>query len=397
MMKRGVVPLALLAMLSGACIGGGKEEAPSAFSVTELTGAPQGRAPGGSSWRTLVVGEVIPEGTVLRLPTASDIVRVTRGEQIEIELRANESAADGDVAAEATIVSADDVAVQTGDVLARSEGAQPLTLRSADDGISASSSNGAFRLDRRVSLRIGVYTGTVAVSGPGGESSVARLREVQPRNGAPGSTMPLDVDEDDAWDGRFLGDVLDLDRDLSAQVAGYEGEFGARTSSVDDLAAIARDAKRDLGFVRSSLSRFSSGDVLVGVVLALLVEAAGGDDAPTAFTEMLTLRSRGASWGIIAADRRVDLAAVRSAVVRSVGLRTGVVTPGRGPSIVPSGKPTPRPSSTRSATTSPTRSPSARPSSSPSPRPSPSPSTKPPSPSPSPTPCSDVDVLLGNC
>lgn len=394
-MKRKIAALISLALVCGACFGG-PTKAPSVFSVAEITGAAQGRFPGDTGWRAVKDGEQVPAGTRVRLIGASDALKLMRGEQIEVELRANEGGVEGDAAAEATIVSLDEVAVQTGDLLARTGGAQQISLRSADDGIVARSSDGIFRLDRRVSLRVGVYQGTVTVSGPSGDTEVARLREVQPRNGVPGTPIPLGIDDDDAWDARFLGPTLDLERDLEAQIAGYEGEFGKRTRSVDELSSIARDTRRDLGFVSGELDRFPSGDILVGLVIALLVDARGGADAATGFAELLEMRGSGASWGVIAADRDAEPAEVLSGVVRAIGLRTGVVTPGKGPSIIPSGSPKPRSTTSRRPSSRPTttRTPTPTPTKSPTPRPSPTPS---PSPSPTSTPCSDVDVLLGNC
>lgn len=391
--RRSATLAVALTLLSGACIGRGGGSVPGIFSVSAITGSSTARFPGATDWRPLVKGEEVPGGTAIRLPTVTDVLTLTRGTQVEIELRANEEPPDGGFGAEAVVVAIDEIVIQTGDALARSDGALPLRLRSADDGIAASGAGGTFRLDRRTSLRIGVYAGTVEVNGPAGAAPLPALREAQPRNGAPGLPQPLRLTEGDAWDVRFLGDALDLDRDLAAQIAGYEGEFGDRTRSVDDLSQIARDAGRDVSFVRATLDR-PAGDVLVSLMLALLLEARNAAEAPRAYAEMLGLRASGATWGLVATERHVSAADALAAVVRGVGLRTGDVQPGRG-SI---DHPTTPPTSKASSTPRPTRTPRTTPPPTTPPRTTPPPTTPPPTtPPPTTTPCSDVDKVLGNC
>jgi hypothetical protein len=246
-----------------------------------------------------------------------------------------------------------------------------------------------FRFDRRVAIRVGVYTGEATVTSLTGSLAIPTLREgVVAGRTLPRAATPLTLDPNDAWDKLLLEDVIALDKNLEDLSNGYQGQFGSTMRNWKEIAKIAPG--RDLGFTTPYFQNTGSADILIGTVFSLLLEqrARNGASAATFFGTLLSLLDEGATWGLLAHEYLGDngTQTLLDAVTRAIALRTGDI---RGGGAVPSQPPTP--SGTPSETPSNTPSSSPKPSHSPSPSPSPSPTPKPTGS------CDPLRHLLGLC
>ncbi|HLW16984.1 MAG TPA: hypothetical protein VKV69_06490, partial [Actinomycetota bacterium] len=295
---------------------------------------------------------------------------------------------------ELEVIDAGSVAVFAGDVLVKADKDAPISVTSqgvtAQPTPSPDTQAPIFRFDRRVAIRVGVYTGEATITSLTGSLPIPSLSEgVVAGRTLPRTATPLTLDPNDQWDKLLLDDVIELDKNLEDLSNGYQGQFGATMHNWKEIAKIAPG--RDLGFITPYLENTGSADILIGTVFSLLLEqrARNGGSAAKFFGTLLSLLDEGATWGLLAHEYLGDngTQTLLDAVTRAIALRTGDIKGGGG--AVPSVTATPSGSS--SAT------PSNTPSSSPSPSHSPSPSA---SPSPSPKPsgsCDPLRHLLGLC
>jgi hypothetical protein len=376
---RPLAGLLVLIMASASCIGGRSVGDTSAIVVGSVVGNVRAHAAGSSSWHAIAKGDSVPIGSTVQVPAAGSVV-LKRGEVSSVQLVPY----DGQPA-ELRLTSVESVEALTGDVLVKADQEAPISVTS--QGISAvpkpseAVKTPIFRFDRRVSIRVGVYTGDAAVSALEGTLPIPPLREgVVAARELPPAATPLTVDPRDPFDRQLLLDVIDLDADLASDSRGYEAAYGARMKSWREIARIAPG--RDLSFTDEYLSDTGSADILIGVIFALLLEQRSHRLPDFSFRSLMALRDQGATWGLLArqylgADARHVLL---DAVTRAIALRTGEIkTPG---GAVPPASPSP--SATPTTTTSPSTSPS--PTKKPSPSATPSPSVTPtltPTPSPS--------------
>jgi hypothetical protein len=382
-MKRGGLrPLAgavVLAMGATACIGGGSSGDTTALIVGRMPiGAVQARNGTQQNWYPLKKDMKVPPGATIQVPPRGDVL-LDRGALSTIEMRPY----DGNNA-EMQIVNAGAVDVFSGDVLVKADMGAPISVTSQGLTAQPTPSPGVdapiFRFDRRVSVRVGVYTGEATITSVTGSLPIPTLREgIVAARALPRSVTPLTVDPTDIWDRTLLPDVIDLDTTLDAQSRGYEAQFGAVMHNWKEIAKIAPN--RDLGFITPYFQNTGSADILIGTVFALLLERARAGSAATSFGTLLSLLDEGATWGLLAHEYLGDNGeqALRDAVTRAIAIRTGDIR--GGPAVIPSAAPTliatptPLPSrTTPPPTRTPTPKPTPTPSRSPSPSPKPSPS-----------------------
>ena len=378
----------VLAIVAGACIGGKSTGDTTALVVGRLIGAVQARNGTQPNWYAVKVGMKIPSGATVQVPAKGDI-QLKRGTLSAVEMRPylNQTG-------ELKVVDAASVIVFAGDVLVKADKRASISVSS--QGVTAqptpSPDNQApiFRFDRRVAIRVGVYTGGATITSLTGSLAIPTLREgVVAGRTLPRAATPLTLDPNDAWDKLLLEDVISLDKGLEDLSNGYQGQFGATMRNWKEIAKIAPG--RDLAFITPYLQNTGSADILIGTVFSLLLEqrARNGSSAATFFGTLLSLLDQGATWGLLAHEYLGDngTQALLNAVTRAIALRTGDIKGGGGAVPTQSASPSSTPSST----------PSNTPSSSPKPSHSPSPS---PSPTPTPTPtgsCDPLRHLLGLC
>jgi len=363
---------AALMLAATSCLGGSHRGGGGGLRATSVVGAVTVQTPGEPA-HALRQGSTVAEGSALT--TARDAsVRLEDGEDLAVEL-AGET--------RATIVSSQRASLDLGAALAETaKGSFAFDSR----GVGVTVSNGAARLDRRLgTLRVGVYKGSAHLDLVGRTADVPVYRQQDFAGGVPleRDPTPLTLDDRDPWDRRLLGDVLELDKGLAQFVRGFNSEFSQQALVPVFFTAFV-PVRAAATVVATAPADVSAADKLIGLVFAQQLSARDGNDSQLArhFGEMVAEFQQGATWGLIAKERGLELRLLLPAVLDAI--RRGTTPP-----PVPSGgaggggggggstPPTPRPTG------------------SPKPTPSPSP-TKTPSPTPTPT-CSLLDQLLQNC
>jgi hypothetical protein len=397
-----------------ACTGGGDGSA----AIAELAGTVEVFE--GDGWSA--VGDAVPNVSRLRLQ-GEDAFVVLEHALGRIRIAPAESGERAEVHLDETAID-----LRYGDVVV-TLGESPVTVRVPSPGLTVLSEAGTIRVTDGVYTRVATYAGSAVATLIDRDLFVPAWHEASLVAGdLPNAPIPTRLRATDAMDQFAASEVLALDAELLALRRGFEAEFGKRIRRIRDLDAIAEDAKRNpFTFVEPVLASWDSGDVLVGVVLALLLEATGQGALPEMFARVRETFDRGASWGVISAIHGFTADTIVDRVSRAVALRSGEVEPGRGepineppPRVEPTTfpRPTSSPAPSPTANPTPTRSRSPRPTptttssnTSPPPSPSPSPSTTssdpsppvtpPPSPSPPVTPpsgsCDPVQRVFGTC
>lgn len=359
--RRTAAAIAVL-LAAGACSGGaGPGEG--ILTARDVAGRVSYRSEGGA-WRALRSGQRLPAGTEVKTELDGSVRLVAEDTAVELA-RASQVRIDG----------TDRFGVVTGSVLG--EGA--LTLEDLQQRVTAQGTGrGHFRLDRRLSLRVATYEEEVRVAVPPA-IRLPRLREIVIAAGVLQSRepRPLTLVAQDRWDIRLLGDVLALERDIRSYRRGFDATYAGQATTPEFFARFLPPAGA-AAFVGPALAELTPSDVLLGLLFAITIS--GRDATPVAqgFARVVDLRRQGASWGIVAAELRLDPATILKALALAVARGSTAPRPAGG------GGSSPRPRATSSPSPSPTSSPTPKPSRSPSP-------------SPSPSPCSVIDQLLGGC
>jgi hypothetical protein len=224
----------------------------------------------------------------------------------------------------------------------------------------------AFRIDRALSTRVGVYSGRARIAAPGGPVVVnAFWQSVVVAQAAPTAVTPLRVVTRDAWDRRMLGRAIDvglsilhLERGVRASVNAQEDSAAAIAEALPAPIAPARVA----GLLQAH--QLTGSKIFVSLALASQVaKPAGILPVARAIIRRVEL---GASWIVVVAA--LDLA--QASLLQTIGdILTSIPGLGGGAGGGPSSDPTDPPDD---------GSPSPDPSDSPSPSPAPSPPPCPP-------------------
>jgi hypothetical protein len=356
-------------MIAGtACFGHGHGGASRDLKAARVTGDVTVQAPGEDA-RALREGDTIRAGSGVHTGKDSS-VRLEGGAGRAIELA-------GDT--QATIVSAGDVSLDVGSALGESgEG----TLSFDSRGVGVAVGDGTARLERLLGvLRVGVYSGKTRVDLGGRGVDVPAYRELDFAGGIPVDRVPrpLTLSASDQWDRRLLGDVIEFDQEISQYGTGFNNQFTGQVTAPSFFGGFV--GVTNVSFVGGYLGQRPA-EILIGLVLAEQVASKTHAAAQRLFPSMLTERSQGATWGLIAKEHGLELHSVLQAVLDAIrrGTAPGSSSGGGGSG---GGGQSPGPSP------GPTGSPKPKPTGSPSPGPSPSPT-------PTPT-CPPLDRLLGLC
>lgn len=230
----------------------------------------------------------------------SDRVRVLGGQAVlelpegsAAELRGGSQVAVGGDDGAVLTLERGDLLMQVGDGTAAVDG------ETAEVTVGA----GAAKLERSASLVAGVYEGSAIVAGRGRSLSIPPLRQAAVvgvgRLPDEGGVRPLQLDESDEWDRRFLGTVLELDRRLVAFGRGFEAILAPDEAITPSLYQTLLPELADEALTGDLLAQRSAGENLIGLSLVALDEAPFEDS----YEQIFDLRDAGARWGLIAADR----------------------------------------------------------------------------------------------
>lgn len=300
---QGLAAAVALVLAASACIGSSHAGGRGAYQAAGVEGRVQIlRA---EVWSPLAEGAVVSAGEEVRT-LAGAVLRLEQENGPEVEL-APES--------RVRVLSGGAVEVVSGNVLGVARGGAPVVLES--QGVTARGRAGALRLDRSLSMRIGVYSGAAALASLQGGTDVPRLREVVVVGRTlPRSVEPLSISPLDRWDRRFLADALDVDRELRSLARGFDAQYASAAGSASFFGDFV--PVRSLSFVEPYVDGARASDVLVGLVVAALIRQEEGESLAGAFSEGMDMRLRGASWGLIAHERGLDLEDLLTLVLRAV-------------------------------------------------------------------------------
>jgi hypothetical protein len=214
-----------------------------------------------------------------------------------------------------------------------------LGLEAADATIAT---QGAVRLDRGLTVRVGAYEGSADISFTARRLTVARYREIVFSPGFfPRASSPLRVSGPDAWDRRILADELELDRSLNAFAVGL-----LPRPQVVETGIVAL-----VGLGISALPPAPSAPLPAVDKLLASAIAAAAPGGPNTLSVAFALRSEGAAWAVVAAT----LGARTEQVLSRLQAAIGPQSPPPAATAAPAGtaQPTPRPATPGPSTPSP--------------------------------------------
>lgn len=272
-----------------------------------------------------------------------------------------------------TVLRMDDVPdLEAGDLLVSA----PESTMVEAAGTTIVVRRGAAQVSRSLGMGVAAYDGAVELDSAGQERPVPALREMSvPALGRPPqSPRPLDYDENDPWDRRFLGTAIDLGDRLAALATGYTNNLNpgeGRTPGFFRLVLPGLDDEPEFGAELLDLQR-PPGETLVGAAITDLGRRGAFAER---WASVFAFRDAGARWGLVALDQAVSgtplLGSIEQAVSSSP-LAFGAPPPaGPGPS-------SPSPPTTTGPTPTPTSPPPT------APPPTSPPTTEPPPPGPVP-------------
>jgi hypothetical protein len=184
-----------------------------------------------------------------------------------------------------------------------------------------------YRIDQALSVRVGVYSGEVALPGSGWDGTVTAFRQV----GVVGGTVPrgpvaLQVDPGDPWDDRLLGDAIEIGGWLERMQGGVAFELPRQDGRGLVASALPLDPRTVLQGVpqRASADRLS--EVLVASVVAATAASSRQIAPESAFRQVMGLRRIGASWIVVAAEWQLARS-VLGTLVRVTSLLTRRLSP----------------------------------------------------------------------
>lgn len=325
----------------------------------------------------------MPPGSVLKTAAEPDAFLKLEGDDKQVLELQNDT--------QITIGSARSATLEIGRALGEAGAGQPFTIVSRGTAIRVAAA-GVARVERLLgTLRVGVYRGSAQVELLGRGVDVPTFKEVVIAGGVPleREPRPLTLLATERWDRRLLGDVLNFDRELTQFGAGFNSEFGAKPLAPRFFTAFV--VLPSLSFLRPELPTTDPAEVLVGVVFAqqLSTRAGGPSTLPAFFNELLGLRDQGASWGLIAKEKGLDLRLALQGVLDAIRRGTAPTPPpGSGGGGTGGGGTGGGGGNGGGGST---------PGPQPSPSPTASPTEPPPEEPPPPEECSLLEVLLGTC
>jgi hypothetical protein len=303
-MLAGAVVVALLSSVLTAVLVSGEDE----IGAGEARLLPDGRvlvSHDGGEFAEAADDTTLGSGDRVRVASGSAVLELDDG--ATAELRRGSQVAIG-------AVTAADLRLEGGDLLLEVEKSQ-VEVDGGSAGITAGA--GAFKLRRSTSLVAGSYRGGLLLTGAGASLTVPAFREaaVAGTGTLPQDPRALQIDEDDAWDRKILGEVLDLDRRLLAFGRGFEAQLDEGAATDPSLYESLLPGLAPSPLSADLLAGRSAGENLLGLVIVDL------SDGPfeTVFEEVFDFRALGARWGLVAADQELRSRRVVSSVEAAIG------------------------------------------------------------------------------
>jgi hypothetical protein len=310
-MRPKVIPMVCLALLAGACAssgsgGDGPRVVPLEGEVLVVRGSDQSRV---TEPEELAFGDSVRTG-----PDGWAFVELPGEQGVELA-----------PASELGIGGADRMEVAKGHALFHA----PDGMTVASGPAEMEAAGNYFRVDRYVGvLRLGVYSGSATVQGWDGR--VDALEQVGVSAGiVPQAPEPLSLDPGDRWDGRLLGEAMDLGADLADIARGLETQVPPGA----DLGDVARYLPKrfPVRAAQPRLHSLSAAEGLVAAMVAFEAARADGRSPISVLRDVLALRELGAEWSIVVARWRLLQSGVLTALAAITDLVASILVPGVAP------------------------------------------------------------------
>jgi hypothetical protein len=209
--------------------------------------------------------------------------------------------------------------------------------------------DGAFRVERALSTRVGNYRGYTELAALGGPVTVPPLSQaIVVAHAVPAAPSPLQVDPHDAWDRMMLGDAVDIGLELSQLERRVPGELGGADAAQTFALALPNQVTPERIHGLMNAYPATAGRVFLSLAVASSI-ASAGPVLPVA-RGILSRLDRGASWIVVVAGLDAVRATLVAAVARILGSIPGLLsqTAGGPPRSPGTTDPTiePRPSTT---------------------------------------------------
>jgi hypothetical protein len=256
-------------------------------------------------------GHTVAAGDVIRMLAGTGVLELPGDRSVRLR------ATDGD-ASVVNVASTPEIVDGDAVVVAGTDGAR-FSAGDVDVDLAA----GAVRVQRGLSVTVAVYRGKAQVrtAGRALAGGLAALRQVSiaatgqvPRDPSP---LVYDDKEPDPWDREFLGDAIDLGRDLDRRSRGLTGQLGPRVHVDATLLQRVLPPLTKEPVPVERVAGSSAGEAVVGAAIA--VEAASKKDLTTAWDEVFDFRADGAKWGLVALDQQVKRDALKARLDDAAG------------------------------------------------------------------------------
>ena len=277
-------------------------------------GACSDDGPGEGEARLEVDGEAIVERAGGDRETVDDSTDLGEGDRVSVrsgeavmrlaggttfELREGLGDADG-----TTVLMAERPVLEAGDLLVTTPSSMPLEA----DGTEVVVREGAARLTRAFGMSASAYDADVELDSAGVAVDVPALRQAAvPDLGRPRPARPVDYDEADPWDRRYLGAAMSFDDELEVmadQLTSMLPEGEGRT--IGFLRLVLPGLEDEAGLEDTAISRSlvdrRPGDHVIGAAITDLGERGSFEDR---WADVFGFRDEGAAWGIVALDQAV--------------------------------------------------------------------------------------------
>jgi hypothetical protein len=347
--------LALAVLVPAACSDDGPGEGEARLEV-----APEGEAVvQRAGERTMVVGgSDLQPGD--RVQVTEGLARLELSDGVRMELRAGAGDADNSV-----LVMGEVPVLEAGDVLVAAP--EAMTVEAA--GTSVEITRGAAQVSRRLGMGVSAYDATVELDSAGLTREVPALRQMQvPALGRPRPLRPLEYDEQDGWDRRYLGEAIELGERLERLANGYTENLDLDPNegrTVGFFKIVLPGLDEEPAFDEELLTQIGDlppGETLIGAAISDLGDSGSFDER---WRSVFGFREEGAEWGLVALDQDVSGSPLVGAIEQAIGLSplsfdAPVAAP---PVIAPATRAveptttTARPSSTATTTAPPTTTP----------------------------------------
>lgn len=223
------------------------------------------------------------------------VMRLSGGTQLELRQ------GQGD-AANSTVVMGKRPVLEAGDLLVTT----PQEVGLEADGTDVQVRQGAVRLTRAFGMSVAAYDADVSLDSAGVLAQVPALRQmVVPDLGRPPRRpRPIEYDDRDTWDRRFLGEAVELGRSLEQIANGLTNSLPDGEGRTPGFFRIVLPGLEDEPAfdVRNLDPDREPGDTLIGAAITDLGRRGSFDSR---WDDVFQFHDEGAEWGIVALDQAV--------------------------------------------------------------------------------------------